>query len=382
MARKKKDAPVAGKMSIDQIRGMINKHAGCEVAFDMREENPSDVSAWIPTGSRWLDGIVCLGKMAGIPVGRISEIAGEPSSGKSYMALQIAINAQKMGMDVVYFDSESAMSTDFCKAAGIDFDKFIYLQATSLEFVFEIIEQILAQSNTQTLFILDSLANCPTLSEIEDGNYNPKADMAPLARVSSKGMKKLVSPIANHKSTFLVLNQLKTKINTVNPAMTKYDPWFTPGGMATTYSYSLRIWLTRRAGIKHQVEDENGFRVGSHMKCKLKKNRFGCENRECEMRINWGANGVFIHDRESWLEAIAGSPHYSGGQWKSITMEDGTEMKFQNATWLDKLENDQKFYDRAIQILDEQLIDRFARREGSAKAYYSIDGDEDGGKKE
>jgi len=376
MAKKKKEA-AAGKMSMKDIRGMINKHAGKEVAYDMRDpENPSNVIRWISTGSRWLDSIIASDRMGGIPVGRISELAGLESSGKSYMAVQIAINAQAMGMDVVYFDSESAMSTDFCADAGIDFDKFIYLQATSLEFVFEITEQILAQSETPTLFILDSLANCPTKGEIEDGNYNPKSDISPLARVSSKGMKKLVVPIANHRSALLVLNQLKTNINVANPMMMRVEPWYTPGGKAVTYSYSLRIWLTRRKGKNHIVLDENEFRVGSHMKCKLEKNRFGCEGRECELKINWGGDGVFLHDEKSWLEAIKSSPHYSGGAWKTITMEDGSEKKVQESGWVDKLRSDADFRQRVLDIMDEELIHKFARREGNAKDYYDIDGED------
>ena len=108
----------AGRLSPAEMRSMINKSTGMNVAHDLRETNPTEVVEWIPTGSRWLDSIICRGKSAGIPVGKIVEIAGLESTGKSYMAAQIAANAQKMGMDVVYFDSESAIDPQFLEKAG------------------------------------------------------------------------------------------------------------------------------------------------------------------------------------------------------------------------------------------------------------------------
>ena len=106
-----------GKLSIADMRKLINKKAGIKVAHDLTGENPTEVKDWIPTGSRWLNSIICRGKCAGIPTGKISEIAGLEASGKSYMGAQIAGNAQKMGIDVVYFDSESAVDPSFLSNA-------------------------------------------------------------------------------------------------------------------------------------------------------------------------------------------------------------------------------------------------------------------------
>ena len=100
----------AGKLSIGDMRKLINKKVGQNVAHDLTAENPTEVKQWIPTGSRWLDSIVCRGKRAGVPVGKVTEIAGLESTGKSYMAAQIAANAQEMGMDIVYFDSITMIS--------------------------------------------------------------------------------------------------------------------------------------------------------------------------------------------------------------------------------------------------------------------------------
>ena len=145
----KKSSSKAGKMSMTDMRSMINKQAGINVAHSLTEKNPTQVPYWIPTGSRWLDSIISRGEMAGIPGSKISELAGLASTGKSYMAAQVAANAQKMGMDVIYFDSESAIDPEFLQNAGCNLDELMYVQAMSVEFVLETIETLLASNNNR-----------------------------------------------------------------------------------------------------------------------------------------------------------------------------------------------------------------------------------------
>jgi recombination protein RecA len=150
MKKKIKEAKVAkGRVSIEELRQSLNKKAGEEIAFSLQETNPTDVEEWIPTGSRWLDSIISRGNLAGIPVGKIVELAGLESSGKSYMAAQICANAQKMGIDVTYFDSESAISSDFMERAGCDIKNLLYIQAKSVEFVLETIEHLLSVNDSK-----------------------------------------------------------------------------------------------------------------------------------------------------------------------------------------------------------------------------------------
>ena len=136
----------AGKISIADLKKSMNKSMGIEAAHDLRQDNPTEVKEWIPTGSRWLDSIICKGKMAGIPVGKISEIAGLSSVGKSYLAVQIAAQAQKQGKFVVYYDAESAIDPKFLTDSGIDMnDNFLYVQAVSVELVLKGIEDMMDQ---------------------------------------------------------------------------------------------------------------------------------------------------------------------------------------------------------------------------------------------
>jgi len=375
MARTKTTTTKNGKLSIAELKNLINKTAGNEVAFSLVDDNPTDVAEWIPTGSRWLDSIICKGKMAGIPVGKITEIAGLSASGKSYMAAQVASNAQKMGIDVVYFDSESALDSDFLAKAGCDVENILYVQATSVEFVLETIEQLLDANGNKMLFVWDSLALTPANADLE-GDFNPQSTMAQKPRILSKGMSKLVQPIANKQCTLLVLNQLKTNI-TSTPAEALVEPYFTPGGKALPYAYSLRIWLTGRKSKASYVVDDNGYRLGSEVKAKLKKSRFGTEGRECTFKILWGGEDVAIQDEESWFEAIKSSSNLEqSGAWYTLVFEDGTKEKFQGANWIEKLRND-KFKKRVLQLMDKELISNFVTKEGHASIYYNIDGDED-----
>ena len=362
----KSKAPAAGRLSIAEIKAKINKKHGQAVAYSLTEKNPTDVEEWIPTGSRWLDSIVSRGHLAGIPVGKISEIAGLQATGKSYMAAQVAANAQKMGIDVAYFDSESAISSDFLEAAGCNVEDILYIQAASVEFVLEQIEDLLATGN-KWLFIWDSLALTPSKTDIE-GDFNPLSSMAVKPRILSKGMSKLTIPLADANATLLVLNQLKTNI-TSNVAEAMMTPYFTPGGKAMQYAYSLRIWLTGRKAKASKVLDERGFQIGSEVKAKLEKSRFGTAGRICNFKILWG-DLVGVQDKESWLDAVKSSDHLTvSGAWYTLQYEDGTSEKFQASRWMEKMENE-KFEKRILQLMDEEVILKFEKREGDADVFY------------
>ena len=371
MARKK--TTKTGKISMQDLMGIVNKKAGIPVAHDLTGENPTQVTEWIPTGSRWLDSIISKGRVSGIPVGKATEIAGLESTGKSYMAVQIAANAQKQGKLVVYFDSESAIDPGFLRRAGCDLSQLMYVQAASVEFVLETIEEFLGATDDQLVFIWDSLAFTPCVSDVE-GDFNPQSSMAMKARILAKGMSKLTLPIANKKATLIVLNQLKTNIpqgpNARIIAMT--TPYVTPGGKAMHYSYSLRIWLTGRKAKSSFIEDEKGFRIGSEVKCRLEKSRFGTQGRSCAFRILWGTDNIGIQDEESWFDAVRGSECLtSAGSWYTLTMPDGYSKKFQPSKWNELISEDIEFRTRVMRLMDEEVVQKFDNREGDAESFYA-----------
>jgi RecA/RadA recombinase len=248
----------------------------------------------------------------------------------------------------------------------------MYIQATSVEFVLETIEDLLSATDDQLVFIWDSLAFTPCVSDVE-GDFNPQSSMAMKARILAKGMSKLTIPIADKRATFIVLNQLKTNIpqgpNARIIAMT--TPYLTPGGKAMHYSYSLRIWLTGRKAKSSFVTDDKGFRIGSEVKVRLEKSRFGTQGRSCTFRIMWG-NEIGIRDEESWFDAVKSSDCLSSaGAWYTLALPEGYVKKFQPSKWTELISNDIEFKEHVIRLMNEEVVQKFDRREGDAQSFYT-----------
>tara|TARA_Y100001973_G_C5208620_1_gene343594 strand:- start:11966 stop:13096 length:1131 start_codon:yes stop_codon:yes gene_type:complete len=367
MARTKSSA---GRIEVSSIVDILNKEAGMKIAGKLSDQDYSDVKEWISTSSTWLNGITCRGQTAGIPVGRITEIAGKEGSGKSYMAAQIAANANKAGMTVIYFDSESSIDSSFLEKAGCD-DSTITVPTVDVETTLSSIEKTIASGAERVVFIWDSLANTPATAELE-GTFNPTETIGLKARILGKGFSKLTNSLCRSQCTLVILNQLKTNI-TRDPADAMINPFITPGGKALDYNASMRIFLTARKSKKSFFYDENGFQAGIEVKAKLKKSRFGTEGRECTFKILWG-DEIKILDDESIFEAILGSERIKGsGAWYTLIMSDGTEKKFQKKQWPDLMSSDDKFRANAMKIFDEEVILKFEQKEGSAKQFYDVD---------
>ncbi|MCK9596339.1 DNA recombination/repair protein RecA [Candidatus Pacearchaeota archaeon] len=343
-----------GRLSSEQIRNLINSKAGTQISYDLEQESPTEVIDWIPTGSTWLDAIICRGKLGGIPVGKISECAGLESTGKSFFAAQIAANAQKKGYKIVYFDSENAIDPDFLKRSGCDISVLQYIQPSSIEEVFEIIETLLSIPNEKWFFIWDSLAMTPSKADSE-GDFELGGTISQTARVVSLGMKKLIIPIGKTQSTLLVLNQLKTNINPKNPGDMLVNPYFTPGGKSVLYAYSLRIWLTKSDSKANLESDESGHIFGNRVKVKIKKSRFGSLGRECEFKIQWGIDPVGVQNEDSLYDALSES-FTKSGSWGSFIGKSGGEWKFQRKSFIEMLKTNDEFKKDINYLVETDII--------------------------
>jgi RecA/RadA recombinase len=258
---------------------------------------------------------------------------------------------------------------------GCDLSTLLYVQARSVEFVLETIEELLANNQNKMLFIWDSIAFTPTETDVE-GDFDPQSSMAVKPRILSKAFSKLIQPLANSGSTLLCLNQLKTNI-TRSPQEALLSPYFTPGGKALAYAYSLRIWLTARKGKASFILNDAGFRIGNEVKAKIEKSRFGTQGRECTFKILWGGDDIAIQDEESWFEAIKNSEQLKqSGAWYTLVFDDKKEVKFQSKDWIEKLK-DKDFREQVLRVMDKEVIHKFDSREGSAKNFYNIDGEEE-----
>ena len=347
-----------GKIDINEMKKKLNKKAGLEVAHSLGNGNdPSSVVDWIPTGSRWLDSIISIKGMAGIPIGKITELAGLSGTGKSYMAAQIAANAQKKGIFVVYFDAESAVDPEFLQQSGCNVDEnFLYYQAISVEKVLESIEMLMDTYPQQRfLFIWDSIAATSSEKELES-DFNPQSTMAVKPRIFSKAFPKLTIPLANNQCALLLINQLKTNITT-NVAEAMTTPYIAPGGKAIEYFSSLRVWLTGRKSKASYIYDEVGRVVGSEVKATIQKSRFGSLKATCTFKIMWG-DGVGIQDEESWFTAIklSGTDKLKqSGAWYTIELNNGKSKKFQATNWI-KLLQDKVFKESVLEIMDDAVV--------------------------
>jgi RecA/RadA recombinase len=192
-------------------------------------------------------------------------------------------------------------------------------------------------------------------------------------------MSKLIVSLANSKSTFLVLNQLKTNLQVQNPKYaTDSEKYTTPGGRSMMYAYSLRIWLTGRKGKSSFIVDDKNYRIGNEVKARLEKSRFGTGGRTCNFKIIWGED-IGVRDDESLFEAIQSSKHLnSAGAWWTLAYKDGSEEKFQAPKWAE-LMNGEKFRSRVMNLFDEEVILKFDKRLVDAGVFYE---DEEEEKKE
>ena len=136
------------------------------------------------------------------------------------------------------------------------------------------------------------------------------------------------------------------------------------------YSYSLRIWLTGRKAKAAAVLDEKGFKIGSEVKVKLEKSRFGTEGRNCTFRIMWGVQDIGIQDQESWFDAVKSSKHLvSAGAWYTLTMGDYIK-KFQPSKWTELVKTDPEFHAKVLELMDLEVVQKFDKREGTAADFY------------
>ena len=296
MARKKKADPVveasgvAEDFTADLIKS-LNKERGTRVAYNLStDESPTHVNRWISTGSQLLDYIVSNRRNGGLPEGRIVEIFGPPSIGKSHIATQIARSTQQMNGIVVYIDTENATSIENLNALGVDINKrFVYVDTHCTEEVLSIAESTILkakamQKDVPVTIIWDSVAASSPRAELV-GDYD-KESIGLQARAISKGMRKITGVIANENVLMVCLNQIRTKVGVLYG-----DPTTTPGGMAIPFHSSVRIKL----GAGSPILDKDKHPIGINVSAKTIKNKVTAPFRTTNFQIHFGI-GIKEHE--------------------------------------------------------------------------------------
>lgn len=311
-------------MAVDALQSLIDNltRRGLAATFLANDESPCIVSDWASTGCYILDAIMG----GGLPLGRIVEIYGNTSTGKSLIAAQACAFIQGEGGTAVYIDTETAVSLPIMEAVGVDIDNLVYLAPDTVEEVFKAMEITLdSKPGGDMIIVWDSIA--ATSAQAEMGKATGEVGYLTQARVISQGLRKLARVISKEQVAVLFLNQAKTNIGVVFG-----DKVATFGGKSVGFHASIRVMLS----VASKIKGKNKRIIGINARAVVKKNKVAPPFREALLPIYFGygvddAEAAFLYLKDAGVVKSVG-----GGYYSAIKMFSD---KFRRVEWADIFDN-------------------------------------------
>ena len=347
----------------DELAGVLadtlNKQfKDMKVAYflDGSDTTPTDIKDFVSTGSTMLDLAISNKPDGGVAVGRITELNGLESSGKSLIGAHILAETQMKGGVAVYIDTETAVSTEFLESIGVDVQSMLYLHLETVEDIFSAIEEIVAkvrESDKDRLvtILVDSLAAATTKVELE-AEFDKDGWATSKAIILSKAMRKITQMIGRQKIALVFTNQLRQKLGVMFG-----DPWTTSGGKALPFHASTRIRLKNLG----QIKDAKKNTIGMKMRAQVIKNRLGPPMRHADFELYFESG---IDDEGSWLKVLKDHNLVKqGGAWYTMNNHLGEEIKFQSKDWAEKLQ-DEDFKKHCYDLICEKVILKYEKNFG------------------
>jgi len=352
-------------MSVNDVLASVladslnKKFKDTKVAYflDGSDTTPTDIKDFISTGSSMLDLAISNRPDGGIAVGRITEINGLESSGKSLLGAHILAETQKKDGIAVYIDTETSVSQDFLEVLGVDMGKMLYLHLETVEEIFEAIEEIVTkvrESDKDRLvtIMVDSLAAASTKVEIE-ADFEKDGWATSKAIIISKAMRKITQMIGRHKIALVFTNQLRQKLGVMFG-----DPWTTSGGKALPFHASTRIRLKNMG----QIKDSKKNVLGMKCRAQIVKNRLGPPLRHADYDMYFDRG---IDNYGAWLTVLKEHKLIkSGGAWYTLTDQDGKDHKFMSKDWEELITGNDELREYVYGIICDKVILRYKEKLG------------------
>ena len=344
----------------DTLADSLNKKfKDTKVAYflDGSDSTPTDIKEFVSTGSSMLDLAISNRPNGGIAVGRITEINGLESSGKSLLGAHLLAETQKKGGVAVYIDTETSVSQEFLEVIGVDFSKMLYLHLETVEDIFEAIDEIVTkvrESDKDRLvtILVDSLAAASTKVEME-ADFEKDGWATAKAIIISKAMRKITQMIGRQKVALVFTNQLRQKLGVMFG-----DPWTTSGGKALPFHSSTRIRLKNMG----QIKDSKKNVLGMKCRAQIVKNRLGPPLRHADYDMYFDRG---IDNYGAWLTVLKEHKLIkSGGAWYTLTDQHGEDHKFMSKDWEELITGNDELREYIYKLICDKVILQYKEKLG------------------